>query len=453
MPRTVPRHPDSALTVLFDRHAAALLAFARSYVGDTAAAEDVVQQTFLAAHRTLTAGTRLEQPRAWLFHVARNNALMVLRERGGLRSADAALAEELEARAAEVADQVVEREELREVVADIVALPAEQRAALTLSELGDLSQAEIAIAIGVERRKVKALVFQARSALTDQRAARDASCQTVRKQLATMTGGRLNNRLIRNHLRRCAGCTAYRDELRDRRRKVALLLPLPLLPGLREAVLGKGAVAAVAAGHGAGTGAVAWLAGKPKWLAAGTTTAATATVVGALVLGGAGPVRPTVKPAERPATAFAAVTTPAPAPGSAQAARRHTRTRTSARSVAARPAQGAAPRLRVLGMQVQGGGHVPERTRDAPAFDPSPGTPAPSLTPGPTGTPEPSVAPDAGLPTAPGSAPEPAASEPAAPAPSATPVATSSPSPTPWSGWPPGHRPKGDDHPAHPPHP
>src|SRR4051794_23802687 len=243
MPRSVRRSPDSALTVLYDRHAPALLAFARSYVGDTAAAEDVVQQTFLSAHRTLQKGTRLEQPRAWLFHVARNNALMVLRERGGLRSADEALSEELEARADEVADQVVEREELREVVADIVALPADQRAALTLFELADLSQAEIATAIGVEKTKVKALVFQARSALVDQRAARDVACASVREKLATLTGGARNQRLIRNHLGQCAACTAYRDELRDRRRKVALLLPIPLMPGLREAVLGKGAAA------------------------------------------------------------------------------------------------------------------------------------------------------------------------------------------------------------------
>src|SRR3954454_18201802 len=106
MPRRVPRSPDSALTVLYDRHAPALLSFARSYVGDTAAAEDVVQQTFLAAHRTLGAGTRLDQPRAWLFHVARNNALMMLRERGGLRAADAVLTEELEAQASEVSEQV-----------------------------------------------------------------------------------------------------------------------------------------------------------------------------------------------------------------------------------------------------------------------------------------------------------------------------------------------------------
>ena len=76
-------HGDQqAFAELYDRHAAGLLAFASQYVGDRAAAEDVVQQTFLAAYRTLRDGTELEHPRAWLYHVARNNALTTIRDRG-----------------------------------------------------------------------------------------------------------------------------------------------------------------------------------------------------------------------------------------------------------------------------------------------------------------------------------------------------------------------------------
>src|SRR5919202_828936 len=106
----------------------------------------------------------LDHPRAWLYRVARNNALTMIRDRGP-QSFEAELAAELHDRADAIPAQVERREALRAVVRDLVALPAEQRAALALYELGDLSHAEIADALGCTPARVKALVFQARSAL------------------------------------------------------------------------------------------------------------------------------------------------------------------------------------------------------------------------------------------------------------------------------------------------
>jgi len=268
------RGDEHAFAELYDRHASGLLAFATQYVGDRAAAEDVVQQTFMSAYRVLSDGTELEHPRAWLYRVTRNNALTTIRDRGPA-SADAELAADLHDRAAAVPAQVERREALQAVVRDIVALPAEQRAALALYELGDLSQAEIANALGCRPARVKALVFQARSSLVTQRDARDASCETVREKLATFHGGALNHRLIRHHLRECEPCRAYRDELRDQRRRVALLLPILPMPGLREAVLGLfgGSSGATATAGGAGAGALL-RPGRSRWLATGAATTA-----------------------------------------------------------------------------------------------------------------------------------------------------------------------------------
>jgi RNA polymerase sigma factor (sigma-70 family) len=266
------RGDEQAFAELYDRHASGLLAFATQYVGDRAAAEDVVQQTFMSAYRVLSEGTELEHPRAWLYRVTRNNALTAIRERGPA-SADADLAADLHDRAAAVPAQVERREALQAVVRDIVALPAEQRAALALFELGDLSQAEIADALGCKPAKVKALVFQARSSLLTQRDARDASCETVREKLAMFHGGALNHRLIRHHLRGCEACRAYRDELRDQRRRVALLLPVLPLPGLREAVLGLFGGGATATTSNAGAGALL-RPGGPRRLATGAATTA-----------------------------------------------------------------------------------------------------------------------------------------------------------------------------------
>src|SRR5436305_579998 len=50
------RGDEQAFAELYDRHEPGLLAFAVQYVGDRAAGEDVVQQTFMAAYRVLNEG-------------------------------------------------------------------------------------------------------------------------------------------------------------------------------------------------------------------------------------------------------------------------------------------------------------------------------------------------------------------------------------------------------------
>ena len=435
LPRTSRRSPEETLTGLYDRHAPALLAFARSYVGDPATAEDVVQQTFLAAHRTLRDGTRLAHPRAWLYEVTRRNALAARRERGA-PVAEAALDETLHARAAEVADQVVEREALREVVADIVALPADQRAALTLFELGDLSQAEIAGALGVERDRVKALVFQARSSLSDRREARDASCVEVRELLATATGGALNRRLIRHHLRGCAACTAFRDDLRERRRALGLLLPVPAVPALGALLAGAGGGAAGGAGAGAAAGLAAAAASKGKWLAGAGAGGAAVTAVAALALTAGGDrVRRAVKDAAGPGSAAAA---PAPAqarastPAAAHLARR-TRQPPQATAV---PLPTVAPTAApgrvepVSPPRPRRAAPPPPRATPPPVPTAAPPAPTPTPAPVPAATPEP-VAPAATPEPAPAPTPEPTSAPTAQPTPEPTPEPTAVPTPAP----------------------
>jgi RNA polymerase sigma factor (sigma-70 family) len=404
------RGDEQAFAELYDRHAAGLLAFATQYVGDRAAAEDVVQQTFMAAYRVLSEGTELQHPRAWLYRVARNNALTAIRDRGP-QSVDADLAADLYDRAAAVPAQVERREDLQAVVRDIVALPAEQRAALALYELGDLSQAEIADALGCKPARVKALVFQARSALMTQREARDASCETVREKLATFHGGALNHRLIRHHLRGCEACRAYRDELRDQRRRVALLLPVLPLPALREGVLGLFGGGATATATKAGAGAGLLLRpSRARWLATG---AATTAVVAGITLATwpnskaphRAPVRVTAAtPSMEPAVSPPVRARPVAKHPPARAHRAPTRR-------AARPAQ---PRL-VRTATAQPVAPPPEPSLPAPPRAPA-ANPKPAPAPKPVPVPAPVAQPAPG-PTAPQSAPAPVL--PPAPAPCA----------------------------------
>ncbi len=100
---------------------------------------------------------------------------------------------------------------------------------------------------------MKALVFQARSALIEDRRARGMPCVESRELLATATAGELRRRSVRRHLRQCEGCAQFREDVRDQRRLLALALHVVPSPGLKESTL---AAAGVRRGGVAGDGAL-----------------------------------------------------------------------------------------------------------------------------------------------------------------------------------------------------
>ena len=237
---------DAAFEVLFDRHHRGVLGFCRHMLGSAEEAEDAVQHTFLAAYREITGSDKPIQLRPWLYAIARNWSLTVLRTR-----ARQAMGEMQEPPTEHLASEVERRHDLRALLGDVSRLPDDQRAALVLSELGDLPHDEIAEVLGCRREKVKALVFQARSSLIASRTARETSCVEIREQLATLTGGSLRRNEVRRHLADCPGCRDFRAEVRRQRADLALVLPVAPSVGLKAAVLGGGAAAAGTAGSAA----------------------------------------------------------------------------------------------------------------------------------------------------------------------------------------------------------
>ncbi len=135
----IRRGSEAAFEVAFERHGPAILGFCRHMLGSPEEAEDAVQHTFAAAYRDLQRGGEREIAlRPWLFTIARNRCLSVLRSRREQPLGDREIA------TAGLADQVERRAELRELLRDVRELPEEQRAALLLAEAGDLSHAEVA---------------------------------------------------------------------------------------------------------------------------------------------------------------------------------------------------------------------------------------------------------------------------------------------------------------------
>jgi RNA polymerase sigma factor (sigma-70 family) len=249
------RGNDAAFEVIYDRHHAALLSYCRHMLGSRDEAEDALQQAFISAHADIVSSEKPIRLKAWLYTIARNRCLSILRARREQPSEDLEVVS-----TTGLSEEVQQRTDLKDLLADMHELPEDQRAALILSELGDLSHQEIAEVIGCEVGKVKSLVFQARSGLIERRQGRETPCEEIREQLATLRGGSLRRGPLRRHVKACPGCSEFREEVRRQRTMMAAVLPVMPTLALKESALAAVGIGAGSAGGGAllagGSGAV-----------------------------------------------------------------------------------------------------------------------------------------------------------------------------------------------------
>ena len=288
---------ERGFETIYDRHHGALLAFCRHMLGSREEAEDALQQVFVSAHRHLAEGRERVHLRPWLYAIARNRCVSILRARRETYALEPAHEPSTDGLA--VADEVERREEIQEMLGDLNRLPDDQRAALLLAELGDLSQQEIAAALEIRTQKVKALIFQAREALSGWRQARATDCREIQAQLATLRGSALRRGQIRRHVELCATCAAFEREVARQRAAIGLLLPVIPTAALKHSVLssvlstGSGVASAGAAGAAVTAGAVssgAAVSGGGAALAGAGASglAVKALAVAALAVGGGG---------------------------------------------------------------------------------------------------------------------------------------------------------------------
>jgi RNA polymerase sigma factor (sigma-70 family) len=256
---------DEAFRAIHDRYRARLLAYTRQMLrGAAGDPEDALQDTFMRAYRSLRANDRPVLLRAWLYRIAHNRCIDELRRPCPLPSELAADAEPAfgAPSATREPPAVAERSAaLARLVADVRTLPTQQRSALLMRELQGLTYEELASALSVSVPAVKSLLLRARTGLIDIALARDTPCIEIRDELvcAADRGVRISGR-ARRHCGECAGCDAYRGELRRVRRGFAALTPSgPLAQlGMLFGIGGGGAAAAGGSGSAAaGGGALA----------------------------------------------------------------------------------------------------------------------------------------------------------------------------------------------------
>ncbi|HXV04584.1 MAG TPA: RNA polymerase sigma factor [Solirubrobacterales bacterium] len=245
-----------AFETIVDRYQGRLLGFCRQMLGSTEDAEDVLQEVFVNAYRAMLADEREINLRPWLYRIARNRCLNHLRKPTAAASESMDLVPGVEA--ASTAERVHNREEFRQLLADVGKLPETQRSALMLREMDAMSYEEIALAMDTSVPSVKSLLVRARISLAESSQARQLTCGEVRLELAEAAEGlRKVSGTVRRHVRDCKQCAAFRAEIRANDKVLAALSPVgPLLAlkGFLASKLGFGGGASGGAGAAAGAG-------------------------------------------------------------------------------------------------------------------------------------------------------------------------------------------------------
>lgn len=174
-----------AFDTLAARYQRRLLAFCVQMLRSKEDAEDAMQDVFASAYSAILADQREIQLRPWLYRIARNRCLNQLR-----RTAAVAV-ESMDEHSAEngrtLVEKVVSRQEFRELLGDVQALPDTQRTALLLREIDGFAYAHIAAAMDTTVPGVKSLLVRARIGLLDSAAVRESP---PRVPECRRTGGR-----------------------------------------------------------------------------------------------------------------------------------------------------------------------------------------------------------------------------------------------------------------------
>jgi RNA polymerase sigma factor (sigma-70 family) len=110
---------ERAFGVLYERYHQALYGYCRSLVRNDSDAQDALQSTFAAALGALRRGQRDAPLRPWLFRIAHNESISLLRR----RRPEEALSDAIESTAPSVERSAEGRARLTSLVADLSDLP------------------------------------------------------------------------------------------------------------------------------------------------------------------------------------------------------------------------------------------------------------------------------------------------------------------------------------------
>lgn len=269
---------ERAFAAIFRRYHQSLYRFCLAIVGNPEDAQDALQNTMIKVMRALPGEERRIELKPWLYRIAHNEAIDLLRRRRETRELDV----EQVAPGYGLAEGVATRERLRRLLTDLQDLPERQREVLVMRELSGLGFDEIGAALETSGAVARQTLYEARKSLHQMEEGREMGCDGVTRALSDGDGRVTRRRDVRAHLRSCASCRAFRDETDRRQRDLAALSPLPgvAAAGILQGLLGGGSQATTGGGLATAIGG-----GAAKTIGASAAAKGVATVAVVAALG------------------------------------------------------------------------------------------------------------------------------------------------------------------------
>jgi len=266
------RHGEGrAMAAIFRTYHQPLYRFCLAIVGNPQDAQDALQNTMVMVLRALPGERRHIALRPWLYRIAHNQSIDLLRR----RQQSVPLDENAPTVGDELAVRVEMRQRLRQLIVDLDALPRRQREALLMREAANLDFEEIAMALEITAAAARQTLYEARLSLRQMETGREMDCGIVTAELSDGDGRARRRRDIRAHLRTCGECRRFAGEIDSRRDALAAIAPLPPVAAaaiLHGAMGGGSAATTGAATGGAGGGGLAGLLGGGAAKSLGTGT-------------------------------------------------------------------------------------------------------------------------------------------------------------------------------------
>jgi RNA polymerase sigma factor (sigma-70 family) len=273
--RRAAQGDSRAFAAIYRRYHQDLYRYCMAILGDGQDAQDALQNTMVKVMRALPDERRQIRLKPWLYRIAHNEAIDLVRARRQTQPLDP----ELAAPGFEPAEQAEQRARLRRLLVDLEDLPERQRGALLMRELAGLSFAEIGAALDASPAVARQTIYEARLNLKQMNAGRETSCDAVTLAVSGADGRVARRRDIRAHLRQCESCRAFRDQIRERRADLAAIGPLP-------AAAAAGILHGIVGGNGPGSGGIlAALGGGGKAMGGSAALKSAAAVVAVAVVG------------------------------------------------------------------------------------------------------------------------------------------------------------------------